>query len=90
MPRHLFRVGQTVAVHSEGAAALVPSGSHVIVRLLPPVGREPQYRVHSTSDGYDRVVMESQIEPIEERPAVVEKKPAPKPRVPKKVVRRSR
>ena len=38
----------------------MPPGPFVIV-LLPPVDGEPRYRVKSTIDGYQRVMLESQI-----------------------------
>jgi hypothetical protein len=41
-------------------------GLHSIVRLMPISGRDPQYVVHSELDGYDRVVLESQISLPEE------------------------
>jgi hypothetical protein len=69
MPRHRFKVGQKVVAPSGGRDALISRGPQVIVRLLPLVGRDPQYQVHSTVDGHDRVVLESQIMLIEERPA---------------------
>jgi hypothetical protein len=78
MPRHRFKVGQMVVAPSGGRDALIPRGPQVIVRLLPLVGRDPQYQVHSTVDGHDRVVLESQIMLIEERPAPVVQKVAPK------------
>jgi hypothetical protein len=40
----------------------------VIVRLLPLVGREPQYRIRSNAGGLKRVVLESQIRRVEEMP----------------------
>jgi len=59
MPSHRFRVGQTVEVSSSGhSTALAPHGLHRIVRLMP---RDPQYVVHTVTDGYDRLVLESQI-----------------------------
>ena len=39
----------------------MPPGPFVIVRLLPPVSGEPRYRVKSTIDGYQRVMLESHI-----------------------------
>jgi hypothetical protein len=61
MPYHRFRVGQTVVAPSGGPDALIPHGLHVIVRLLPLAGREPQYRIRSEVDGLERMVLESQI-----------------------------
>jgi len=61
MPYHRFKVGQTVVAPSDGPDALIPHGLHVIVRLLPLAGSEPQYRIRSEVDGLERAVLESQI-----------------------------
>ncbi len=61
VPYHRFKVGQTVVAPSGGPHALIPRGPHVIVRLLPLLGREPQYRIRSTVDSHERMVLESQI-----------------------------
>jgi hypothetical protein len=61
VPYHRFKVGQTVVAPSGGTGAYIPRGQHVIVRLLPILGRQPQYRVRSTADGLERVVAEDQI-----------------------------
>ena len=57
MSYHRFKIAQTVTL----LAPDVPPGPFVIVRLLPPVSGEPRYRVISTIDGYQRVMLESQI-----------------------------
>ena len=44
-----------------GAGAPVPSGTYVVVRLLPSVGGEPHYRVESTADERHRALLESQL-----------------------------
>jgi hypothetical protein len=61
-------VGQIVVAPFGGPDALIPRGLHVIARLLPLVGREPQYRIRSDADGLERVVLESQIRRVEEMP----------------------
>jgi hypothetical protein len=66
MPYHRFKVGQTIVAPSGGRHALIPRGPHVIVRLLPVVDGDPQYRVRSSADGLDRVVRESQVRLVEE------------------------
>jgi hypothetical protein len=63
MPYHRFKVRQIVVALFGGPHALIPRGPHVIVRLLPLVGREPQYKIRSDADGLERVVLESQIRP---------------------------
>jgi hypothetical protein len=79
-----------VVAPSGGRDALIPRGPQVIVRLLPLVGREPQYQVHSTADGHDRAVLESQIILIEERPAPVVQNVAAKKSTPGAAQRRRR
>jgi hypothetical protein len=61
MPSHRFKVGQTVVAPSEGRDLHIPHGPLVIVRLLPLVDGQPQYRVRSEADGLDRAVLERQI-----------------------------
>ena len=69
MPYHRYKVGQTVVAPSGVRDALIPSGPYVIVRLLPLVGPEPQYRVKSTVDGHERAVLEGQIRPVVQEPS---------------------
>jgi hypothetical protein len=75
MPAHRFRVGQTVVVPWSGPEGALPLGPYVIVRLLPLVAGEPQYRVRSSVDGHERALLESQIRLQGERPALVEPPP---------------
>ena len=49
--------------------ALIPPGSYVIVRLMPPVGGEPHYRAKSAVDGRERALLEGQIRPVMPGPA---------------------
>jgi hypothetical protein len=71
MPNHRFKVGQKVVTPSGGSDAQIPRGPLTIVRLLPLVGGDPQYRVVSTVDGLKRALLESQIRLLEETPAAV-------------------
>jgi len=68
MPYHSFKVGQTVVAPFGGPHAFIPHGPFVIVRLLPLVADQPQYRVRSTVDGHERVVTEQQIKRVETIP----------------------
>ena len=76
MPYHRFKVGQTVVAPFDGSHALIPRGPLIILRLLPLVDGDPQYRVRCAADGLERVVLESQIRP-EEEPSAEMAKPAP-------------
>ena len=68
MPYHSFKVGQTVVAPFGGPHAFIPHGPFVVVRLLPLVAGQPQYRVRSTVDGHERVVTEQQIKLLETGP----------------------
>ena len=73
VPYHRFKVGQTVvAPITSGLSAMIPRGQHLIVRLLPVSGRDPQYRIRSNVDGLDRVVTESQIRLADQQPSIAE------------------
>jgi len=60
MAKHKYVVGQTVDF-SPGFAAGTSKGQYTIVRLLPVEGDTPQYRIKSTRDGHERMVLESQL-----------------------------
>ena len=79
MPYHRFKVGQTVVAPSEARDLHIPRGPLVIVRLLPLVDGQPQYRVRSEADGLDRVVLERQIRLAEEDRPVKPEPPRPRP-----------
>jgi hypothetical protein len=80
MPHHRFTVGQTVVAPSGVRDALIPHGPYVIVRLLPPVGSEPHYRVKSSVDGHERALLEGQIRSTTAEPAPkAERAPAAQP-----------
>ena len=51
MPYHRLKVGQTVVSPHGGSGELIPRGPLVIVRLLPLVDGQPQYRVRSGLTG---------------------------------------
>jgi hypothetical protein len=57
MPYHRLELGQTVTMPSP----IAPAEPYMIVRLLPPVGDEPLYRVRSAIDGEEKVLPEGQI-----------------------------
>jgi hypothetical protein len=85
MPYHRFKVGQMVVAPSEGRDAHMPRGPLVVVRLLPLVEGELQYRVRSADEGLDRVVLERQIRLAEEeRPRAPAPPAPPAERLPRK------
>lgn len=67
---HRYAVGDVVV----GRSLAVPPGPYLIIRLLPPVGREPQYHGRSTVDGHYRALLEGQIKAVvkSEAPQVVQ------------------
>lgn len=64
METHRYRVGQTVRFAGSSASRLIgerPSGNFRVVRLLPEYEGANQYRIESTSDGHQRVVVENEL-----------------------------
>lgn len=61
MTDHKFRAGQTVTVVSRAHDAHPPKGTFKIVRLLPSEHGTNQYRIKSTVDGHERVLMEHEL-----------------------------
>ena len=57
MAAHKFKVGQLVTLHSKPHGVF--GEQFEVVRLLPPVNGDFQYRVKSTRDG--QVVLESEL-----------------------------
>ena len=75
MPYHRFKVGQTVVAPFGGPHALISRGPYVVLRLLPLVDGQPQYRVRSTVDGHERVVTEQRIRTVETSPTTTKSEP---------------
>ena len=61
MPEHLYKVGEAVTLHSQTGAALQRIGAYIIKARLPPLGDEPQYRIQSPYEVFERVVRECQL-----------------------------
>ena len=55
-----FKVGDTVRVEQR-VNPHIPSGNYKVVRLLPTVEGDHQYRLRSSLDGQERVVRESEL-----------------------------
>ena len=58
-----FRSGQTVRL-CRSPYRSAATGEYKIVRQLPSNGDEPQYRVKSLGEPYERVVKESDLEKV--------------------------
>ena len=61
MNNHKFKVGQTVSYTSKFIATVNAGAIFKITQLLPPEGDEFQYRIRNTSEPYERVAKESQL-----------------------------
>src|SRR5262245_49137418 len=59
---HKYKVGETVRYTSNVMRRFGPTGSFLIVRLLPSVGAEMQYRIKSATEPFERVVKEGQLD----------------------------
>jgi len=57
-----FRVGQRVTIATQSREPKI-GGSFTIVRTLPAEHGNNQYRLRSTVDGHERVVMEIRLNP---------------------------
>jgi hypothetical protein len=60
MSLHKFKLGQTVSLSGSRREPAL-RGRFEIVRLLPEVAGNNQYRVRSKEDGHERIVLEDQI-----------------------------
>ena len=59
-----FRSGQTVRLSRRLPYKSAAEGEYTIVRPLPDNGGEPQYRIKSVREPYERVVKESDLEKV--------------------------
>jgi len=64
MPEHRFKVGQSVRLVSGPFGRGIGNGIYKITQLLPPEGDDYQYRVKNGDEPHERVVKESQLNPI--------------------------
>ena len=61
MTYHKFKIGQTVNLIPNRLDRHLPSGAYTILRQLPIEGVDIRYRVRSTRDVHERVVLEGQL-----------------------------
>lgn len=59
--QHRFKVGQFVEFAPGRVGLPASSGKYTIIRLLPFQDGQPQYRIKSTSETFERVASESQL-----------------------------
>ncbi len=61
MPGHKFKVGQTLQFSPNMFESSARKGTYTVVWLLPADNGCHQYRVKSSLDGHERVVLEHQL-----------------------------
>ena len=60
--KHKFVVGENVYFTASNVARPAASGMYEVIRLLPTDGDDCQYRIKSTSEAFERVAKESQLD----------------------------
>jgi hypothetical protein len=60
MPTHRFHIGQIVFL-TPSLDQNISGGAYIITKKLPERDGEPEYRVKSVNEPYERVVRESQV-----------------------------
>lgn len=61
MTEHRYRVGQAVQFMPGRGVLQTAKGNYTVVRLLPPEGNSPQYRIKHKTDGHERMVHEAEL-----------------------------
>jgi hypothetical protein len=59
--KHKFTVGETVYFTASNVARPAASGTYEVLRLLPTEGDDCQYRIKSSTEAFERVAKESQL-----------------------------
>jgi len=59
-----FRTGQSVRLRSSIRTRSAAGGDYTVLRELPENGGETQYRIKSGHEAHERVVNESDLEPV--------------------------
>jgi hypothetical protein len=60
---HKFRIGQTVFITSKPIGHMSVNSTYEVVKLLPSDGADYQYRIKSSTEAFERVAKESQLDP---------------------------
>jgi hypothetical protein len=60
--KHKFTVGETVYFTASNVARPAASGTYEVIRLLPTEGDDCQYRIKNSTEAFERVARESQLE----------------------------
>lgn len=60
--KHKYIVGETVYFTASNVARPAASGTYEVIRLLPTDGDDCQYRIKSSTEAFERVAKESQLD----------------------------
>jgi hypothetical protein len=60
--KHKYTVGETVYFTASNVARPAASGTYEVIRLLPTDGDDCQYRIKSSTEAFERVAKESQLD----------------------------
>ena len=60
---HKFHIGQSVFFTSKPIGHMAVNGTYEVVKLLPSDGADYQYRIKSSTEAFERVAKESQLDP---------------------------
>ena len=60
--KHKFTVGETVYFTASNVARPAASGTYEVIRLLPTDGDDCQYRIKNSTEVFERVAKESQLD----------------------------
>jgi hypothetical protein len=64
MSSHIYSIGQRVSFDKRAGPYPARSGVYSIIKLLPPVGVELQYRIKSDAEAYERVASEHELRAV--------------------------
>ena len=60
--KHKYNVGEAVYFTASNVARPAASGTYEVIRLLPTDGDDCQYRIKSSTEAFERVAKESQLD----------------------------
>jgi hypothetical protein len=60
--KHKFTVGESVYFTASNVARPAASGTYEVIRLLPTDGDDCQYRIKNSTEAFERVAKESQLD----------------------------
>lgn len=61
---HIYQVGDLVALDLRAGHFVKSECAFKVIALLPPLGRDFQYRIKGVGEPYERVVLEYQLAPM--------------------------